>query len=248
MDNIMKKIIHIFIVIFITALIATTISLIILKYNIEGENNMPFELSKIMVVSSAEGIEKENNSDNKWNFNINQNNDIYIEIKKNKNYKEKEIIDEIIIDNLNIIKSPKKGVNKTYRPTNKEGIIFEKNEDFEVKESIVYIGSEESNIKNLNIANQGGIVLFRSSIENIGDYISDEDEVKHDGTILKKIAVEYEEIKYSIKFDISIKLKSEKIYTGTIELNLPAGDILTEGTSSYEKNNLKDIIFKRNLR
>ena len=57
MNDEIKKIIHIFIIIFITVLIVTIIALLILKYNVEGENNMPFELSKIMVVSSAEGQE-----------------------------------------------------------------------------------------------------------------------------------------------------------------------------------------------
>ena len=148
MDSIMKKIIHIFIVIFITALVATIIALIILKYNIEGENNMPFELSKIMVVSSAEGIEEiEENNENKWNLNIFQNNDIYLEISKNKNYKETEIIDEIIIDNFNIIKNPRKGKISIYKPTSKEGLLYENIEENEIKDKITYIGGEESSIK-----------------------------------------------------------------------------------------------------
>ena len=249
MDSIMKKIIHIFILIFITALVATIIALLILKYNIEGENNMPFELSKIMVVSSAEGMEdNEENNESRWNLNVFQNNDIYLEISKNKNYKETEIIDEIIIDNFNIIKSPEKGKLEIYKPTSKEGMIYENIEENKIDNIITYKGSEESSIKSLNIANQGGLILFRYSINDLEKFTSNEEEVRHDGTLLSKIGLKYDEIKFRISFDISIKLKSEKIFTGTIELDLPAGNILEEGTSSYEKNNLKDIIFKRNLR
>ena len=44
---------------------------IMLKYNQEGEQNMPFNLSEIIVVSSAEGKTKEENPNNyKWNLNI----------------------------------------------------------------------------------------------------------------------------------------------------------------------------------
>lgn len=248
MDNTMKKIVHIFIIIFITALIVTIIALLILKYNIEGENNMPFELSKIMVVSSAEGIDNTEENENRWNLNIVQNNDIYLEITKNKNYKDTEIIDEIIIDNFNFIQFPKKGENILYRPTDKEGIIYENKEEYKIENSLIYKGGEESSIKKLQIANQGGLILFRYTVNNLGTYTTDENEIRHDGTLLSKINLNYEDIKTKISFDFSVKLKSDKIYTGNIELNFPAENIMEEGTSSYEKNNLKDIIFKRNLR
>lgn len=54
-----KRIIYFFIAVFVIALIVTIICLLMLKYEVEGENNMPFELSQIVVVSSAEGITAE---------------------------------------------------------------------------------------------------------------------------------------------------------------------------------------------
>ena len=56
------------------------------KFEIEGisEEMMPFNLSKIIIVSTAEGNEIEGK--NKWNFVINQNNDIYMYFDKNENY------------------------------------------------------------------------------------------------------------------------------------------------------------------
>lgn len=247
-DEIFKKIIHIFIAIFITVLIATIIALLILKYNVEGEENIPFEVSKIMVVSTAEGIENEDKqTKNKWNLRLIQNNDIYLEISKNKNYEETEIIDKIIIDNLEIREPPKKGTIRLYKPTQKENTTYENIEENEIKERLEYIGKENSNTKNLEIANQGGLLLFRYTLEDLGTYTSDVDEIKHDGTILGAQNIEYEEIKCELSFDLSIQLKSDIIYTATVTLDLPVGNIIEEGTSHYERTDLKDLIFRRKL-
>lgn len=249
-DKIIKKIIKIFIITFITILIATIIALLILKYQVEGENNMPFELSKIMVISTAEGINVSNEEETqtKWDLNIVQNNDVYLEISKNKNYEEIEIIDEVIIDNFKIEAAPKIGNIKIYKPATEEELTYKNSEDNEIKDSLIYSGGEKSSVKNLEMANQGGLVLFRYSIEEIGKYSTDAEEVKHDGTMLSQIGVNYNDLECKVSFDLSIKLKSEIIYTGNVVLDLPAGNITQEGTSHYERTNLKDIIFRRNLR
>ncbi|MCI8621407.1 MAG: hypothetical protein HFJ50_06805 [Clostridia bacterium] len=96
-----KKIIRFFIVVFILTLVITIISLLMLKYAVEGENNMPFELSQLIMVSTAEGLDIEG-TENTWNFDLVQNNDIYIYISKNKNYKETEIIKSVTLDNFKI--------------------------------------------------------------------------------------------------------------------------------------------------
>lgn len=248
-DQIIKKVIRIFIAIFITILIATIIALLILKYNVEGEDNMPFELSKIMVISTGEGRDiTEEQTENKWNLEIVQNNDIYLEISKNKNYEEIEIIDKIIIDNLQVVEAPNIGTIKLYKPTQKENITYENIEENEIKEKLEYTGKENTSIKNLEIANQGGLILFRYAIEDLGIYTSDADEIKHDGTILKTQNIDYKDIQCKVSFDLSIKLKSDMIYTGTVTLDLPTGNIIEEGTSHYERTDLKEIIFRRNLR
>ena len=56
-----------------------------IKYQVEGESNMPFKLSKITIVSTAEGNENEGAKE-KWNMSIYQNNDIYFSIEKNDKY------------------------------------------------------------------------------------------------------------------------------------------------------------------
>lgn len=160
-----KKIIYFFILIFIIFLIATIISLLILKYEVEGENNMPFELSQIIVVSTAEGISRE--SEDELNFNIVQNNDIYIHIGKNKGYRETEVIKNIIIDNFVFNTVPKKGETKIYRPSNNNEKAFEYNEAYIVKDSLIFKGEENTDLRNLKIANQGGVVAFRYSNQDL---------------------------------------------------------------------------------
>ena len=79
----------------IIILIIAVIALIILKYNVEGEKNMPFKLSNIIVISSAEGYQESENKEYIWDAEIYQKNDIYLNIEKNINYKETEIIKSI---------------------------------------------------------------------------------------------------------------------------------------------------------
>ena len=84
-----KKYFHISMLIVILTIIVFSVGLLILKYNVEGETNMPFNLTKISVISSVEGIDKDS-GENKWAFDIYQNNDIYIYIDKNEKYKQTE--------------------------------------------------------------------------------------------------------------------------------------------------------------
>lgn len=240
-----KKIIHFFIVTFIITLVIIIVCLLMLKYAVEGEDNMPFELSQLVVVSTAEGIDK-GEGENTWNFNLVQNNDIYINIAKNKNYKETEIIKKIIINNFKIEEAPKTGKLIIYRQSEDENKIFEYDEKYLINDELVYNGSEYKNEKNLEIANQGGIILFRVCNSEIGEYSSDEEEVVHNGTILSKINLGYDDIKCKISFDLTIELTNGTKFTGNIPLELPVGNIVNAGISNYEKTDFKDIVFKRN--
>ena len=96
----LKFIIAIFIIVLVIAFVAFRI----IKYQTEGEKNMPFNLSKIIVVSTAqkEDITQENGQNNLWNINIIQTNDVYISIERNKkNTKTKEILSYEKIYNQN---------------------------------------------------------------------------------------------------------------------------------------------------
>ena len=229
--------------IIIIAIILITVISIIIKYYVEGETNMPFEVSKIMVISNAGGIQN-TESQNRWDLNLVQNNDIYIDIIKNKNYKEKEIIDKIIIDNFQMQEAPQKGKVNIYRP-NDVTVNFENNEEYKVENKLEYIGDENSDLADLKIANQGGLILIRYTNENLGNYTSNDDtEITHDGTILSKIGLTNEQIKFSVSFDICVELKSDKKYKANVTIQMPAGNLLQEGTTNQQING-KDIVFKR---
>lgn len=241
----MKKIMKIAVTLFITILILIIVVLLILKYQVEGEKNMPFQLGKIMIISTAEGINKEEKEEI-WNLDLMQNNDIYIEIDKNKNYKDTEIIDKITLDNFKIISNSKVGDITIYKPTTNENKTYEYTDDFIINDKLEYLGSTQANIKNLEIANQGGMILLRYTIKNISEYTSNEDnEIKHDGTLLAKTGILLEQIQFETEFDLTITLKTGISYKGTINLKLPVGNIIDEGTSSIEITDFKDVVFKR---
>ena len=80
-----KQTIKLVIAISIICLILITVAILMIKYEVEGETDMPFKLSKIIVVGTVEGVEK-GESDKKWDFSIYQNNDIHFYIDQNKEY------------------------------------------------------------------------------------------------------------------------------------------------------------------
>ena len=82
-----KQIVKLCIALGILAIIIILVIAIMVRYQVEGDKNMPFNLSKIIIVSTAEGNETEGKK--KWNFNVLQNNDVYIYIDKHENYWEK---------------------------------------------------------------------------------------------------------------------------------------------------------------
>ena len=80
--NVKQKIFHSVIISIIIIAILCVGGMFILRYQVEGESNMPFKITKISIIESVEGMETEG-ANEKWNFNVNQNNDIYIYIEKN---------------------------------------------------------------------------------------------------------------------------------------------------------------------
>jgi len=243
-ENRKKEIIKASVAIASIILVIIVVVLINFKYNIEGEKNMPFKLSKITIVSTAEGIENEQ-TEEKWNFSIFQNNDVYFSIEKNENNKEDEIIQSISIENIQIVDEPKVGKIITYMPNSSEGRTFAMKDEYIVQEGkLTFKGASKSNSKTLEIGNQGGTAVVRFANTNLGNYASNEDEqIVHDGSLIAKTEAKDEDLKFTVSFDFVINLR-EKSYVSKILLTMPCTENLTqEGTSSKE---IKDnFIFKR---
>lgn len=218
---------------------------IMLKYSQEGETNMPFNLSEIIVVSSAEGITKSENPQNyKWNLDIMQYNDIYLHVEKNENYNKNAYIESISLENFSFTE-PQVGNTRIYMPNSTDGGLFTFDDEYLINRVLTYNGAKNSNTKTLEVSSQGGNVLFRAANTEVGEYISNDDaEIAHNGTLINKTGVSIEDLKYSISFDIVIDTNIAT-YRGRVNLELPVGDILIEGTSQLDEKNCSNIVFKR---
>lgn len=238
-----KKHFHISVIIIIIVIILVVLGAVTLRYHVEGETNMPFNLSKITIISSSEGIDKDA-GENRWAFDINQNNDIFLYIEKNKDYGKDEAIKSITIQNIQINKTSDKGEVALYHPDGlSESAIFNSKNENKV-DIIEYTGDMDSDMKQMKISNQGGIVAFRYANDKIAEYISNEEEVNH-SNLLKKLEFKEEDLQAKLTFDIIIKVESRKEYQANILLDLPVKDIIENGTTSVEMKDLDNIVFKR---
>ena len=238
-----KKIVHICVILGIIVLILIIAGIIMLRYQVEGETNLPFELSKMIVVSTAESNEIEAAADTKWNFNVNQYNDIYLEIQKNDEYTKNTSIKNITFENFVIEKNSGAENIKLYR-ANSEGKVVE-DEVHLVGSSLTYKGEKETNLDELKISNQGSIILLRSVNQNVCEVRSNDEEIVHDGTLLAKGNANSEDLNYKLSFDIIIETSRNIKYKGTITIDLPTGDVQTQGKTQLEKTDFSDVIFKR---
>lgn len=217
-----KILISIVIVIFVVVILG-----IIIKCFVKSDTNIPFQISKITVVSAVDGEDK-GKSEEKWNLNIMQNNDIHIDIA---NVNDNEIIDRIIIDNFEVTKVPTKGNIHIYRPSNGNST-FKNSEEYKIENEVILTGDRISNQISLRLAN-----------EYLVNYQSNDDSIIYDGSLLEKVGITQEEIEFKILFDVSIELKSGKRFKTTIMLEVPNGDIIQEQISTYEINS-NEIVFK----
>ena len=217
------------------AIIIFLIGMFVLKYNIEGETNIPFTISKIAIISSGEGIDKQA-SDTKWAFDIYQSNDIFLYLDKNQNYGKTEIIRNVKIDNIQI-NAIKKDNIKIYRPEEQEENVIFKNKEENIVQNLEYIGDMQSNLKQMKISNQGGIIAFRCSNDNLKQFTSNDEEINHQ-ELLKKAEIIKEDLNANITFDLILQLEAGKVYKTTINLDLPVEDVIEKGTTSTEITDL----------
>ena len=238
-----RKLFHVIMITVIVFVILSIAGILLLRYQVEGELNMPFKITKISIVGSVEGIETEN-AQQKWNFNVNQNNDIYVYLEKNSSYGKTEIIDSVEINNIKINKQNEKGDTKIYKPVTDEKRMFINATENEITE-ITYKGELESNIKEQKISNQGGIIAFRYAINSLSQYVSEEDQEIDHSKLLKITNVQQEDLQTSLSFDIIIKLTSGKKYQSTVNLDIPTDEIIEKGTVGIDITDLQGIIFKR---
>ena len=212
-----------------------------IRYEVEGETNLPFNLTKIIVVSTVDGLPHE-----EAGLSVAQSNDIYIHIEKNEDYSKEELITSITIDNIKVNTPPQMGNIVFYKPSNLDNSTYIYDKQFEINNKIDYIGEETTNLKTLSIANQGGTIAFRVSNQDITTYITDEAvSIINDSSLLNKIEINAKEIEFKISFDILIITGSNIAYKGTVHINLPLSNLQDERVVGVELPNVHDIVFKR---
>lgn len=238
-SKVIKK--YIFISFLLLAIIIST--LLIVRYNVEGEKSLPFELEKIIIKSS---IDTQNNeSENIWDLSITQNNDIYIYFKKNNSFKTN--IEKVKIDNFQIIKKKEIGTTKLFLPTSNDIKTSFKNstEDY-IKKGIEYTTNTVDNMEKQEISKDGGMLAFRISNQELATYVSNEEtEINYDGSLLKKAGISEEDIKITAKMDITIQVSQKEKYKGTLEVELPVENFEDKSIVDKQITDFSKVIFKR---
>lgn len=237
--TIIKRIIFL---LFLAVMIGVVI-FIIKKYEVEGEKTLPYGIQKILLISTVDGKVNEDQS-NIWNINLSQVNDVYIYM--NEQEKSEVTIKDITLDNFQITNKPQKGELKLLRPTGELNNLYTFSEQDYLNSSLTYTGAKIDDLKNLEISNIGGVMAFRIGLQNLGTYTSNEDtEISYNGSLLPKIGITNEEIKFGLTFDMTIQTSDNISFKGNIKVDLPAGDIISEGTSNVEITDFSNIVFKR---
>ena len=238
----MQKALHISIILVIIVAIVFTALMLVLKYDEKGETNMAFTISKISIISTVDAIQNEDN-ENLWNKTVQLNNDIYIYVEKNSEYKKTEAIKSIEIDNIKGIQSPQIGKLDIYKPITDEKKMFN-NTDENKSEKFIYTGTQKTQIQEMKISNQGGIIAFRIANNEVGNYVSNEGTELNYNEILKKMGITYEQINSKISFDVNIILQDDKQFKTTVDLDIPIEEVIENGRGSKEIKDL-NLIFKR---
>ena len=238
-----KRIIHICVIAAIVAVVILIAIFLMFRYNVEGETNLPFNLKSINIVSTAES--SLNKNEEVWHASILQKNDIFFTIEKNNNYKKQDAIKRVSFENFEITKENEDMIVTIYRPaTSVNSYIY--SDEYKIENSIEFTGSQSTNMETLQINNQGGIIGFSITSDNLGEYIASINEkVPMDGKLLAKAGVKKEEMDFKVSFDLIIETESNHKFKSNIVLDLPTGNILKDGVGTLEDTELKNIIFKR---
>ena len=96
------------------------------------------------------------------------------------------------------------------------------------------------------ISQNGGMIAFRISNQDLAEYISNEEaDLQYDGTLLQKAGITEQDIKIAASMDIIIEISKKEKYKGTLTLELPIEDFNEKSILGIEKTDLSDVIFKR---
>lgn len=267
-DDKCKKRIKLCIIILVVVVAVAFALFTVLKYNVEGEKNVPFRIGKVIVISSAQTTDANNDSDKNnnaegqsntentenqeqqeenyiWNERVVQTNDLYIYLDKDTNYKKDAVIRSVKIDNINILQNVKLGKIQVYMPNSLDDGLYKYTNEFLVNSSLTYNGAANDNIKALQIGNQGGCVCISFANVGLGDYKSNEaNEIEQGGTILSQMNIANEDLKFKVSFDLIIEVE-DKTYKTNLVVDLPINELVGQKETHTEITDFSKNIFKR---
>jgi len=199
-SNIGEIIAVFFLIVLITGVIFTAVNIT------NKKDKCPFTISKILTVSTAEGIQK-GYEDGNLTLSLMQNNDIYVFIDNDTNEFER-----LTIENFEVLEGPKNA-----------------------KIEMHLLDSADNNI---------GTIGFRQISKDIIEYVYTDTELVQDGKLLQMAGITEEMLKTIIKFDVIIETDIAK-YKTTVTIEVPAKDLLEQGTGIAENTKLNNIVFNK---
>ena len=239
-----KKGMHIYIIIIAVIFAVVIVGLLMLKYHVEGETDLPFVIKKISIISTAKR-DFDKDEEDVWYISLSQQNNIYIEIEKNSYHRKEDVITKVIFENFVISKEKELGEIVIYKTSEKNNL-YNYSEETIVKDRIEYNGAQFTDTKLLEINNQGGLIGFSILNKDIGESILIQNEVvPSDGRLLELANVQLEDIKFTISFDIIIETGSQKKFKANVVFDLPEGNILKDGVGIWETEGEPNVVFKR---
>lgn len=180
-----------------------------------------------------------------WNEKVVQTNDIFIYLDKNPDYKKDDIIKSVKIDNIKILENVKKGKIQVYMPNSLEDGLYKYTNEYLVNSSLTYTGASADNRKALQVRSQGGGICISFANMGLGNYKSNDDqEIQQGGTILEKMNVSNEDLKFKVSFDLIVEVQ-DKSYKTNIVLDLPIDGIAGQKETTREITDLQNLVFKR---
>lgn len=224
-------------------LIAISVSILLMvKYNVEGEKNLPIELNEIVIRSTI--YAQSNNAENILESSVEQDNDIFITFENNDKVDSK--VDSIRIENMKIEKKNELGTIKVLKPTSNEKLNYFQNssEDYSGK-ALEYFANTFDNLERQEFAQDNGTIAFRISNQNLGTYVLTEDGVRYNENLLEQLGTSSEEIKLDVTFDVVLVVSDSEKYKGTVKIELPADSFGENGIVTKSITDFGDVVFKR---
>ena len=154
-----KVIPHVYVIGISIFIILAVVGLIMLRYSVEGERNLPFDIEEIHIISTGGG-ETARAYDGAWRMELFQENQIYFSIARNERYRRNESITSVVFDNFSIETENESGETNFYSFS--EIGRFTLAEDYIIEEELKFTGAMETNLVEGQVNNQGGRVRFWS--------------------------------------------------------------------------------------